>query len=79
MFVQFCLASIVLFFMPQFRPRHDSISNPRDTHPADEDREMYEAESKKPLMSKQFYLTRIGPCGMATGTILRRPLYLHSS
>lgn len=67
MLVQFSLASLVLFFMPQFRPRHDSISNPRDAEPADEDRELHELESKKPLMTKHFYLTRIGPCGMATG------------
>lgn len=67
MLVQFCLASLVLYFMPQFRPRPESISNPRDINAADEDQEFRESESMKPLMTKQFYLTRIGPCGMATG------------
>ncbi|KAF2203065.1 TPT-domain-containing protein [Delitschia confertaspora ATCC 74209] len=59
MVVQFTLASLVLFFIPSLRPRHDSI-NP---HAAQE--ENY--DSKKPLMTKWFYLTRIGPCGAATG------------
>ncbi|TVY84209.1 putative transporter [Lachnellula suecica] len=27
----------------------------------------HEADSKKPLMTRMFYFTRIGPCGMATG------------
>lgn len=67
MLVQFCLASLVLYYMPQFRPRYDSISNPGNVHTADEDQELRQTESMKPLMTRQFYLTRIGPCGMATG------------
>jgi solute carrier family 35 protein C2 len=66
MIVQFCLASLVLFFLPQFRPRYDSISNPQNTH-AEADRMEHDEGSTKPLMTKMFYLTRIGPCGMATG------------
>jgi solute carrier family 35 protein C2 len=27
----------------------------------------HEPEPEKPLMTKMFYLTRIGPCGVATG------------
>lgn len=67
MLVQFSLSSLVLFFLPQFRPRHDSISNPHDTPKTDEDEIQRQADSKKPLMTKMFYFTRIGPCGMATG------------
>ncbi|KAH8602827.1 triose-phosphate transporter family-domain-containing protein [Bisporella sp. PMI_857] len=66
MLVQFCLSSLVLFILPQFRPRYDSISNPYNTH-TDGELMQHEEDSKKPLMSKQFYFTRIGPCGTATG------------
>ena len=60
MLVQFTLASLVLYLFPRFRPRHDSIANPNiaDSVPA---------ESEKPLMTRFFYLTRLGPCGAATG------------
>ncbi|KAG0650822.1 putative transporter [Hyphodiscus hymeniophilus] len=66
MLVQFSLASLVLFLLPQFRPRYDSISNPHNTH-GDGELLQHEADSQKPLMTKMFYVTRIGPCGMATG------------
>jgi solute carrier family 35 protein C2 len=66
MLVQFSLASLVLLFLPQFRPRHDSISNP-DKKYSEDDRLQHEEDAKKPLMTKMFYFTRIGPCGMATG------------
>jgi solute carrier family 35 protein C2 len=66
MLVQFSLASLVLFLLPQFRPRYDSISNPHNIH-TDEQLLENEAESKKSLMTKMFYFTRIGPCGVATG------------
>ena len=63
MVVQFLLASIVLFFFPRFRPRHDSISNPHElNHPG-----RNSAQDQKPLMTRVFYVTRIGPCGAATG------------
>ncbi|TAQ85289.1 hypothetical protein B7494_g6389 [Chlorociboria aeruginascens] len=67
MLVQFTLASLVLYFLPRFRPRYDSISNPHNSRIADEDMAQHEMDSKKPLMTKMFYFTRIGPCGMATG------------
>ena len=62
MLVQLTLASSVLFFFPRFRPRHDSITNPRN-----EGQRQGRAESSKPLMTGYFYLTRIAPCGTATG------------
>ncbi|PMD32565.1 TPT-domain-containing protein [Hyaloscypha variabilis F] len=65
MLVQFCLASLVLYFLPRFRPRYDSLSNPQNTH-SDEDMQ-HQTDSKKPLMTRMFYFTRIGPCGVATG------------
>ena len=62
MLVQFSLASAVLFFLPHFRPRHDSITNPNN-----ERRREAVAGNGKPLMTGYFYLTRITPCGTATG------------
>ena len=63
MVVQFLLASLVLYFLPHLRPRNDSITNPHNNPRAHED----PLQSEKPLMTKIFYLTRIGPCGAATG------------
>ncbi|MCJ1358136.1 MAG: Triose-phosphate Transporter [Icmadophila ericetorum] len=68
MLVQFTLASLVLYFMPRFRPRADSLTNPYNHHPQTPPSSQETDEpSKKPLMTKAFYLTRIGPCGAATG------------
>jgi solute carrier family 35 protein C2 len=64
MIVQFSLASLVLFLLPQFRPRHDSV-NPH--HPGARQTQSEPMDPKKPLMTRSFYLTRIGPCGAATG------------
>ncbi|KAK4673411.1 hypothetical protein QC763_111780 [Podospora pseudopauciseta] len=58
MLVQFSLASLVLYLFPSFRPTNGHVPNPG---------ELDSPESKKPLMSPLFYLTRIGPCGLATG------------
>ncbi|KAL2257704.1 hypothetical protein VTK26DRAFT_9276 [Humicola hyalothermophila] len=55
--VQFSLASLVLFLFPSLRPRHKS----------DLGQSRHEAQPDKPVMTKLFYLTRIGPCGVATG------------
>lgn len=63
MIVQFSLASMVLYFFPRFRPRSDSISNPHDHSHVRRD----SAQAEKPLMTRMFYITRIGPCGIATG------------
>ncbi|KAI1457997.1 TPT-domain-containing protein [Annulohypoxylon moriforme] len=60
MLVQFSLASLVLFFIPSLRPFHAQ-------HNSDLGRSRHEAEPDRPLMTKMFYLTRIGPCGAATG------------
>lgn len=67
MLVQFSLASLVLFFLPRFRPQAAADaynleqSQKRAQTYADE-----EPVEKKPLMTKTFYLTRITPCGTAT-------------
>ena len=63
MVVQFTLACIVLYFFPHLRPRADSISNPHDHGHI----RRVASEAEKPLMTRMFYLTRIGPCGAATG------------
>jgi len=63
MLVQFTLASLVLYFIPHLRPRVDSITNPHNHNPVHTD----PTQSGKPLMTRMFYLTRIGPCGAATG------------
>lgn len=63
MIVQFSLASLVLYLLPQFRPRHDSVNPHAPTRqPPPEP-----LDPNKPLMTRMFYLTRIGPCGAATG------------
>ncbi|KAI9701816.1 MAG: Triose-phosphate Transporter [Candelina mexicana] len=65
MLVQFVLSTCVLYFLPHFRPRHDSITNPHNlqqpptTH-------FDTSAAEKPLMTRFFYITRIGPCGAAT-------------
>ena len=63
MLVQFLFASLVLFLFPRFRPRADSISNPQNHSPSSLD----PTQPGKPLMTRMFYITRIGPCGAATG------------
>ncbi|KAB5536353.1 solute carrier family 35 member C2 [Coniochaeta sp. 2T2.1] len=61
MLVQFSLASSVLYFIPSLRPTNG--------YKPDMGQSRHEAELDKnaPLMTKMFYLTRIGPCGIATG------------
>ena len=61
MLVQFCLAAIVLYLVPNLRPRADNMSSPYDHA------QVEPLEPRKPLMTRMFYLTRIGPCGAATG------------
>ncbi|KAF2853852.1 TPT-domain-containing protein [Plenodomus tracheiphilus IPT5] len=61
MIVQFSLASLVLFLIPSFRPRHDSL-NPHAAGARVEP-----IDPNKPLMTKWFYFSRLGPCGAATG------------
>ena len=59
MVIQFALASLVLYLVPAFRPS--------SAYSSDQGRSRHETEPKSTGMSKMFYLTRIGPCGTATG------------
>ncbi|KAI0125797.1 solute carrier family 35 member C2 [Xylariales sp. AK1849] len=59
MLVQFSLACLVLYFIPSLRPNAG--------HNSDMGRSRHETEPERPAMTKLFYLTRIGPCGAATG------------
>ncbi|PKS06493.1 hypothetical protein jhhlp_007241 [Lomentospora prolificans] len=59
MLIQFSLASLVLYFIPTLRPQNPQGSNMG--------RSRHEAEPRQPIMTKWFYLTRIAPCGAATG------------
>ena len=61
MVVQFALSALMLFLFPRFRPRHDSL-NPQPTGTLREP-----VDNSRPLMTKYFYFTRLGPCGVATG------------
>ncbi len=63
MIVQFLLASTVLFFFPRFRPRNDNNSKSNEPHHV----RRGSTPNEKPLMTHIFYITRIGPCGAATG------------
>ena len=65
MLVQFFLASTVLFLVPHFRPRPDSISNPHQLSITRNSEDPL--DPKKPLMTTKFYISRIAPCGAATG------------
>ena len=68
MLVQFTCASVVLFFFPQLRPRrhYSNLQNNTSTL-SQQSHESHEIHaSSKPIMSKWFYLTRLGPCGAAT-------------
>ena len=63
MLVQFCLATLVLYCVPRLRPRSDSITNPQNHYHVRRNA----TQDDKPLMTRMFYFTRIGPCGAATG------------
>jgi solute carrier family 35 protein C2 len=73
MVVQFCLSTLVLYFVPRFRPTadpHDAAFAHRPASPVverGERRRWWLWDPKKPVMTRWFYLTRIGPCGAATG------------
>lgn len=60
MVVQFILSGLVLYFIPSLRPG-------RGGHQSDLGRSRHDEEPKSYGMTKMFYLTRIGPCGAATG------------
>ena len=59
MLIQFSMACLVLYFVPSLRPQNGYRS--------DLGQSRHEAEPDRPIMTKWFYLTRIGPCGAATG------------
>jgi solute carrier family 35 protein C2 len=64
MIVQFGLASLVLYCVPRLRPSHSSY----DSHMIHSTNERsYHTDPTKPIMTKWFYFTSIGPCGIATG------------
>ncbi|KAI1755294.1 triose-phosphate transporter family-domain-containing protein [Xylaria castorea] len=60
MLVQFSLASLVLYLIPSLRPNNAARNS-------DLGRSRHESEPDRPIMTKLFYFTRIGPCGAATG------------
>lgn len=72
MLVQFSLASLVLYLMPQFRPKRPqstTTSAPGGSYSriGEDEEQITQATSKpKPLMTPWFYLSRIAPCGTAT-------------
>ena len=78
MIVQFVAASLVLYFLPQFRPSagsadpheqgYSQVGGSEDSADNSQQNSPRPAESQKesPLMTKWFYITRIGPCGTAT-------------
>ncbi|KAL2685202.1 hypothetical protein Neosp_006298 [[Neocosmospora] mangrovei] len=61
MVVQFILSGLVLYFIPSLRPGRGG------GHQSDLGRSRHDEEPKSYGMTKMFYLTRIGPCGAATG------------
>lgn len=68
MLVQFSLASLVLYLFPRFRPRADSLTHPGSVYtPEEQRRRDLDAAEHKPLMTRWFYFTRLGPCGLSTG------------
>jgi solute carrier family 35 protein C2 len=73
MLVQFSLASLVLYLLPQFRPKRPEV----DTASANggvytriqdetEEGEVVADVKPRPLMTPWFYISRIAPCGTAT-------------
>jgi solute carrier family 35, member C2 len=66
MLVQFFFASIVLFLFPRFRPTNGFIADAQRTAPHQRT-DSLSHDATKPVMTGWFYLTRIGPCGAATG------------
>ena len=59
MLVQFSLASLVLYLLPRFRPAPPTEPGSAPTPPT--------MRGMFAIVSRWFYLTRLGPCGAATG------------
>ncbi|KAI9725167.1 MAG: Triose-phosphate Transporter [Chrysothrix sp. TS-e1954] len=66
MVVQFLLAFLVLLIFPTLRPRLDSLEK-KGTASSSTDPQDEAQKSSKPLMTIQYYLTHVAPCGAATG------------
>lgn len=66
MVVQFILASLVLLFIPRFRPR-PGAANPHDEDSHKNAPPTDPAENKKPLMTPWFYFSRIATTASVTG------------
>ncbi|KAG6031766.1 hypothetical protein E4U41_007442 [Claviceps citrina] len=58
MLVQFALSGLLLIFVPSLRPK--------PARNFDGGRSRHDSEPQASIMSKTFFLTRIGPCGLAT-------------
>ncbi|GAB7344484.1 hypothetical protein MBLNU457_2321t1 [Dothideomycetes sp. NU457] len=68
MIIQFCLAGLVLYFVPSFRPKASDANTEEHRYAQVGQSDNTTSEQpKKPIMTKLFYLTRIAPCGAATG------------
>ena len=69
MIVQFTLAAVVLYIIPSLRPTNGvtKSQHPQYTEVGQSQQEPLAETSPKPLMTKWFYFSRIGPCGAATG------------
>ncbi|KAF2155058.1 TPT-domain-containing protein [Myriangium duriaei CBS 260.36] len=70
MIIQFILASTIMYFIPSLRPQPVNAS-PSDTQyqqvTQSNQEEAEQVQPRRPIMTKFFYLTRITPCGAATG------------
>ncbi|PSK46336.1 hypothetical protein B9Z65_5304 [Elsinoe australis] len=68
MLIQFSLAALVMYLIPSFRPK-PATTGPHTQYEAvpGNEEESSQAQPKQPIMTKFFYLTRISPCGAATG------------
>lgn len=66
MVVQFTLASLVLLFVPRFRPKHGTV----DPHDEDSSKPTLTPaleEGQKPIMTPWFYVSRIATTASVTG------------
>lgn len=66
MIVQFTLASLVLLFIPKFRPKRGAV-NPHDEDAHKAPARPDETASKKPIMTPWFYVSRIATTASVTG------------
>ncbi|KAF2227914.1 triose-phosphate transporter family-domain-containing protein [Elsinoe ampelina] len=71
MIIQFSLAALVMYIIPSFRPNSNNSGSSQHyqavSQSNNEDEIQPQPSTKQPIMTKFFYLTRISPCGAATG------------